>query len=140
MSDLQVESYKLTDKVNGVKHELKVSGGLLRTSQHELNDKEGQLNQLIKNLKSREIQRKVKINQLQSIVLEGESSVARVQQSIVDATSQTSYTTSQISPMKGFASPSPRQATRQTKTADKASRNENRNAHMKLVGFKFGFI
>ena len=83
--NLQVETQSLTDRVEVRKQELKVTEGLMRSSQQELQRKEAQLDKLIKTVSEREVTRKSKMKALHSIVQEGETSVAKIQQSVMEA-------------------------------------------------------
>ena len=81
ISVCHVESVKLTEEVERVKHDLGNLNNTLRLSKQELGEEEKSYNQLLSSSKSRKEQREVKLVELQAIVEEGDKAVSMIHES-----------------------------------------------------------
>jgi len=81
ISSSHIESVKLTEEVERVKHDLGNLNNTLRLSKQELGEEEKSYNQLLASSKSRKEQRDVKLIELQSIVEEGDKAVTLIHDS-----------------------------------------------------------
>jgi hypothetical protein len=81
ISVCHVDSVKLTEEVERVKHDLGNLNNTLRLSKQELGEEEKSYNQLLSSSKSRKEQREVKLVELQAIVEEGDKAISLIHDS-----------------------------------------------------------